>query len=388
MIRNRKFISFILTIVMVLSMGSFAFAADTDGTAPADPAASGATTGGAVTTTESAVTTEPAVTATEPAVTVTEPAVEAPVVSTPQAVIIALQINNPAMDVDGKNVNIDENGTTPVIVDGRTLLPVRAVVEAMGGVVGWDQATKTVTLTVGEDVVKLTINSTAAVLNDEAKTLDVAPVIINSRTMLPIRFVMESFGGQVGWNAKTKTVTLAYPAGNMPEDLKAFVDAELTTVSALAKKLSGDWADKHAALIADKDLDPATVTGNAVYTELKKVLDDVRASYGEDFYVYAVVPNEDKEYCITIDGSAEPDVWGENYGWEVQFDEAWAGEAAAARSAWYDSEDADPYWSVFAPVLTKDGKVTCIIGIDAPCAVVEKYPTFNRDEASWNGFEE
>ena len=203
MIRNRKFISFILTIVMVLSMGSFAFAADTDGTAPADPAASGATTGGAVTTTESAVTTEPAVTATEPAVTVTEPAVEAPVVSTPQAVIIALQINNPAMDVDGKNVNIDENGTTPVIVDGRTLLPVRAVVEAMGGVVGWDQATKTVTLTVGEDVVKLTINSTAAVLNDEAKTLDVAPVIINSRTMLPIRFVMESFGGQVGWNAKT-----------------------------------------------------------------------------------------------------------------------------------------------------------------------------------------
>ncbi len=126
--------------------------------------------------------------------------------------ILTLQIGNPQMTVDGESVNIDDSGTTPVIIDSRTLLPVRAVVEAVGGTVEWDGDTRTTTLTYKNDVIKLTIDSTTAYLNDAAQQLDVTPVIINDRTMLPIRFIAESFKFTVDWDGDMQTVTITVPA--------------------------------------------------------------------------------------------------------------------------------------------------------------------------------
>lgn len=75
-------------------------------------------------------------------------ATEENVEATPaEKVVMTLTIGNPVMTVNGSEVNIDAEGTVPVIQNDRTLLPVRAVVEAMGGEVGWDDATNTVTLT-------------------------------------------------------------------------------------------------------------------------------------------------------------------------------------------------------------------------------------------------
>ena len=125
--------------------------------------------------------------------------------------ILTLQIGNPQMTVDSESVNIDDGGTTPVIIDNRTLLPVRAVVEAVGGTVEWDGDTRTTTLTYKSDVIKLTIDSNTAYLNDIAQTLDVTPVIINDRTMLPIRFIAESFKFTVNWDGDTQTVTITVP---------------------------------------------------------------------------------------------------------------------------------------------------------------------------------
>lgn len=132
------------------------------------------------------------------------PAADKAVVST----TIKLQIGSPVMNINGQEKSIDENGTVPVIQNGRTLLPVRALVEAMGGGVQWDEASKTVTLTRNNDVIRLTIGRTTAYLNNNPQTLDVAPVIINSRTMLPIRFIAERFGFDVGWNDSDSTVII------------------------------------------------------------------------------------------------------------------------------------------------------------------------------------
>lgn len=122
---------------------------------------------------------------------------------------VVLTIGSSAMLVNGESKAIDEQGTAPVIIDGRTLLPVRAVVEEFGGTVGWEAETQTVTLVKGEDTVKLVIGEKTAYLNDEASELDTAPAIINGRTMLPIRFVAESFGLVVNWEAASRTVTIA-----------------------------------------------------------------------------------------------------------------------------------------------------------------------------------
>ena len=77
------------------------------------------------------------------------------------------------------------------IKDGRTLVPVRAIIEAFGAEVLWNGDERKVTIKSGGSTIELVIDSCEAVVNGEIKTLDVAPTITNSRTMMPIRFVSE-----------------------------------------------------------------------------------------------------------------------------------------------------------------------------------------------------
>ncbi len=124
-------------------------------------------------------------------------------------VVVSLQINDPIMEVNGAEIEIDVGrGTKPIVTDGRTLVPIRAIIEAFGGVVGWDDATQTVKLTMADDVIILAINSKTAYLNNTAYTLDVAPAVINDRTMLPVRFIAEGFNLGVAWEGDTQTVTI------------------------------------------------------------------------------------------------------------------------------------------------------------------------------------
>ena len=124
------------------------------------------------------------------------------------AFILTMQIGNPVMTVNSAEQNIDEMGTAPVIYEGRTLVPIRAIIEAMGGSVTWVQDTQTVTLQYNDDRIDLIINSNTAYLNDIANTIDVEPVIINNRTMLPIRFIAEGFRFDVQWNKDTQTIII------------------------------------------------------------------------------------------------------------------------------------------------------------------------------------
>ena len=108
-------------------------------------------------------------------------------------VVVSLQINDPIMEVNGLETEIDVGrGTKPIVTNGRTLVPIRAIIEAFGGVVVWEESTQSVVLTIKDDTIKLVINSNVAYLNNNAETLDVAPAVINGRTMLPIRFAPPS----------------------------------------------------------------------------------------------------------------------------------------------------------------------------------------------------
>lgn len=123
--------------------------------------------------------------------------------------VISLQIDNPNMTIDGQTSEIDSGfGTKPLIVDGHTLVPIRAIIESVGGSVEWNHDTKEVTLKYDNNVIRLVIDSTEAYLNDKTEKLDVAPAIINNRTMLPIRFISEGFGFNVAWDSDTKTIEI------------------------------------------------------------------------------------------------------------------------------------------------------------------------------------
>ena len=109
-----------------------------------------------------------------------------------QVFLLTMQVGNPIMTVNGTESEIDPGrGTAPIIQNGRTLVPIRAIIEAMGGSVNWDEETQTVLLESEGDIITLTLGSTTAYFNETASTLDVAPVSINDRTMLPVRYIAE-----------------------------------------------------------------------------------------------------------------------------------------------------------------------------------------------------
>lgn len=122
-------------------------------------------------------------------------------------VVVQLQINNPIMQVNGTECEIDAGrGTTPVVSNDRTLVPIRAIIEAFGGTASWDGNTQSVFLSLEDDTVKLIIDSDTAYINDRAASLDTAPSVINDRTMLPLRFIAESFNLGVAWDGNTQSV--------------------------------------------------------------------------------------------------------------------------------------------------------------------------------------
>ncbi len=145
--------------------------------------------------------------------------------SSEPAFTLTMQIGNPMMTVNGTESEIDPGrGTVPVLQDGRTLVPIRAIIEAMGGSVNWDEETQTALLELGGDIITLTLGSQTAFFNEEAHTLDVAPVSIHDRTMLPIRFIAESFQFDVGWEERTGTVTITKQMDSAPVETPAPTD--------------------------------------------------------------------------------------------------------------------------------------------------------------------
>lgn len=124
---------------------------------------------------------------------------------------ILMTLDDPMMTVNGAVEEIDPGrGTTPVIVNSRTLVPIRAIVEAMGGTIDWNAATQTVGIDYNARRVKMTIDSKSMSVNGAQQTIDVAPRAINSRTMLPVRFVSDALGISIDWLNSTKQIVIVY----------------------------------------------------------------------------------------------------------------------------------------------------------------------------------
>ena len=112
--------------------------------------------------------------------------------------VVVMQIGSKTMFVNGKAY---EKDAAPVIMNDRTLVPIRFVTESLGGTVAWNAETKEVTLVIDGKEIKMTIGKTI-------EKYGVAPVIIDSRTFVPVRFVADELGATTAWNAETKTVTI------------------------------------------------------------------------------------------------------------------------------------------------------------------------------------
>ena len=124
------------------------------------------------------------------------------------AVIAAFGINVQAdSDIAIKvNGNILTPEQPPVVMNNRTLVPVRAVCEAMGLTVEWHQKYQEVIIRRDEDFVKLGIGYHTLDVNHTLSYIDAAPQIVNGVTCVPIRYVVEPFGAMVDWDNESRTV--------------------------------------------------------------------------------------------------------------------------------------------------------------------------------------
>lgn len=137
------------------------------------------------------------------------------------SLILAMRIGSPTCIIGSELTQVDpeSKSVSPMAENGRTLVPIRRILEAFGGTVEWLADTGEIRCTLNGDNVDLTLDSTEAKVNGETVTLDVPARAKNNRTFVPVRFVTEELGLQVGYESQHQVVVIAN--GDLPTNLSS-----------------------------------------------------------------------------------------------------------------------------------------------------------------------
>ncbi len=182
--------------------------------------------------------------------------------------------NEITVTVDGAKIEFDQ---APVILNGRTLVPVRAVGEALGATVDWNDIERKATISYGENVLVLTIDNNIALVNGADFKLDQAPLILSGRTMVPLRFISEKFGSSVVWDGDARSITITKGAGTTA--------AAENADPAVSKGIDPKYLDSQGYLTIDYYRDFYPEIYDALVFMNKQVSDDM-INYYSSLYDY------------------------------------------------------------------------------------------------------
>ena len=128
---------------------------------------------------------------------------------------IIMKIGSKTMNVNGAAVEVDPGrDTAPAVIDGRTMVPARALAEAMGGTVGWEEAARKITLSANGNDIVMTLGLKEYTINGAPAAMDVAPLERNGRTLIPLRFAGEALGCTVKWFGDTEEILVTFAGGS------------------------------------------------------------------------------------------------------------------------------------------------------------------------------
>ena len=125
--------------------------------------------------------------------------------------------NDITVTYDGEKISFD---VQPEIVDDRVMVPMRTIFETFGAKVKWDSDTQTITAKKKSKTIQMTIGSSDMIKNNETYSFDVSPIIEDGRTLVPIRAISDMLGLDVEWNEKNNTVTITTPQDDEDESWK------------------------------------------------------------------------------------------------------------------------------------------------------------------------
>ncbi|MDF2721729.1 MAG: copper amine oxidase, partial [Paenibacillus sp.] len=118
---------------------------------------------------------------------------------------VQLTVDKKQLTVNGQTMELDQ---APVITEGNTLVPVRFVVDAMGGQLTWVDEERKVIIVKDGHLVELWLDQTGLIADGVAVTAEVPPILMNERTMVPLRVISEKMGWKVTWDEATRGITL------------------------------------------------------------------------------------------------------------------------------------------------------------------------------------
>lgn len=209
------------------------------------------------------------------------------------AVFLALVFVSPALA--GPTVSVDSRtlvfDVPPVTQDGRTLVPLRTIFEALGASVEWDANTRTVVATKGPTAIKLTIGSKTAYVSGQPILLDVPGTVVGGRTLVPLRFVGEGLGADVVYHANTNTVSIQ--SGSVQPD---------STVRPKIKRVGEDTAKANLLARIDGLLElvdkQADTRRKLINRDYQNALQSLNNSYHEALGQAKVKRDKAKQDCI------------------------------------------------------------------------------------------
>lgn len=129
----------------------------------------------------------------------------------------ALAANEIRVTIDGAFIQFD---VPPQAINNRTMVPLRAIFESLGASVEWDGNTQTVYAYKDDITVISTLGQRTMYVNGEAREMDVAPIAINGRILVPARFVAEAFDCTVTWSGADKIVVIETNFSSADNDLE------------------------------------------------------------------------------------------------------------------------------------------------------------------------
>ncbi len=192
------------------------------------------------------------------------------------------------VELNGQTINFtDENGLTvnPQIINSRTMVPLRKIFETLGAQIEWYGETETVIATKGDTIVKLQINNPIAEVTKsgvtEKITLDSKPVIVENRTLVPLRFISESLEKQVAWDQETQTAIII--------DYEYFINEIKNKAPVLGRALEKESVQTNLKIVKE-------------YYDLKNSANNTNSVVNAQIYNNS---NNNKKVVVNLSGTSE-----------------------------------------------------------------------------------